>query len=226
MTSSAAAAAAAAAELARDLSPHEQLLNALKNYADWFGVKAVVVNRLTRLELLITHMLRQIIQILDGFLQTISKLETLTEKQHALYRELMVLKNTIVLYEFCKNDSAKMLQWVRGFSELFLVETAMTQYALDEARKNGASQRKLEAIRAKKRFFCGHTTKLHILLRNQPWSNGSKITLNLGVLSHQIIKMARWARVEMDKKNDDVDDLLFQARLDNLREDPLKLTGI
>jgi hypothetical protein len=83
-----------------------------------------------------------------------------------------------------------------------------------------------EESRIRSQLFAGNLTVWHKLRGKMPWSDGSKITLFLGRVNHQITKMARWAGVQTDKQNDEVDDLLFQARLDNLREDPLKLTGI
>ena len=198
--------AAAVKEFARDLSPSEQQLSELKEYADLCGISANVVNRLTRLELKMTHIFTRPIQILNGFLETISELETLTEKQHALYRELMVLKNTIVLYEFCKNDSAKMLQWVRGFSALWIVSQAMSEN------------------RIKSMFFGGHEGVFHF--GKPAWfGEENKYGNVLSSMNLLINKMAIWAGVQQGT-NPQVEDLVFQARLDNLRDDPVKLTAI
>lgn len=146
------------------------------------------------------------IQILNEFLETISKLETLTGEQYAFYREIMVLKNTIDLYESCKNDSAKMLQWVRGFSALWIVYQAMSENGI----KSG--------------FFGGHEGVFHF--GRPAWSVDSNKFGNVLVSMNLLIqKMANWAGVRQGT-NQEVDDFLFQARLDNLREDTPKLTGI
>ena len=101
----------------------------------------------------------------------------------------------------------------------------MKEFALDEARKADASESKLYKISNKKRVFCGNTTMWHQIRRKQPWDDGSKITLNLGALHHQINMMAKWAGVKQGK-NQEVEDLLFEARLTNLRDDPHKLSAI
>jgi hypothetical protein len=198
--------AAAAAELAKDLSPSEQQLSELKEYADFCGIPAIVVNQLTRLELEMTIMFIRTLQILNGYLETIWKKCTLNEKEYTFYREIMVLKNTIDLYESCKRDPAKMLQWVRGFSALWIVSMAMSE--------NGI----------KLGVFGGHEGVFHF---GRPlWSGDSNKYGNvLASMNLLIQKMAKWAGVQPGK-NQEVEDLLFQARLDNLREDPLKLTGI
>jgi len=204
MTSS--AAAATVAELAKALSPSEQQLLVLKEYADLCGIPRYVVNRLTKLGLMMTIMFTRTIQILDGFLKTISELETLTEQQHAAYREIMVLKNAIDLYESCLHDSAKMLQWVRGFSALWIVSEAMSQNGI----KSGV--------------FGGDEGVFHF--GRPSWSDDSNKYVNvLSSMNLLIQKMAKWAGIQ-EGKNQKVEDLLFQARLDNLREDPLKLAAI
>lgn len=209
MTSS----AAAVKELAIALrSPSENQLSDLKEYADFCGIPAIVVNRLTRLELKMTPMFTRTTQVLAGLLETILHLETLTDRQHALYREIMVLKNTIVLYEFCKNDSAKMLQWVRGFSELWIVSVAMS--------KNGI----------KSGVFGGHEGVFHF--GRPSWSGDSNKFGNvLSSMNLLIQKMAKWAGVgvQSDKSQEvieQVDNLVFEERLANLKGDPLKLTAI
>ena len=130
----------------------------------------------------------------------------MTDNQEMFYIELMVLQNAIILFASC-NTEEKMVQWIRGFSSLNFVSTAMSEAGI------------LSEI------FMGNLRLSHKLRRKIPWSDGSKLHRVLTELNIQIKKMARWARVEMDRQNDEVDDLLFQARLDNLREDPLKLTG-
>ena len=232
MTSS----AAAAAELAKALSPSKQQLRELKEYADLRGIRRDVVNELTLADFGDSHRFlnswkhnfNKTNVLIESYLSSLSFLRSsgsLTDNQEILYIDLMVLKNAIILFESC-NTAEKMNDWVRGFSSLDLMASAMTEFAIDHAREAGASEREQERIRGLKKIFMGNLTILHKIRGKMPWSDGSKMTLNLGVLNHQIIKMARWARVEMDKQNKEVDDLLFQARLDNLREDPLKLTGI
>jgi hypothetical protein len=137
----------------------------------------------------------------------------------------MVLQNAIILFASC-NTEEKMLEWVRGFSSLNFVSTAMTEFALDRAREASASEREQARIRGLKKIFMGNLRLSHKLRRKIPWSDGSKLHRVLNELNLQITKMARWARVETDKQNDEVDELLFQARLDNLRDDSLKLKGI
>lgn len=198
--------AAAAAELERALSPHEQQLSELKALANLCSIQDIVVNRLTRLDLLIIHMLNRTKKILDGFLDTISELKTLTDRQHALYREIMVLKNTIVLYEFCMRDPAKMLQWNRGFSALWIVSMAMSQ--------NGI----------KLGVFGGHEGFFHFG-RFAWFGEENKYGNVLSSMNLLIQKMAIWAGVQQGT-NPQVEDLVFQARLDNLRDDPVKLTAI
>jgi hypothetical protein len=199
-------AAEAALQMDRALSTSEQKLSELKEYADFLGIPREVVNRLTRLELKMTHMFTRTIQILAGLLETILHLETLTEQQHAAYREIMVLKNAIDLYESCKHDPAKMLQWVRGFSALWIVSEAMSQNGI----KSGV--------------FGGDEGVLHF--GRPSWSGDSNKYGNvLSSMNLLIQKMAKWAGFQQGK-NQEVEDLLFQARLDNLREDPLKLTAI
>jgi|GEM_PF-2679989 len=189
-----------------DLSPSEKQLSELKEYADFCDIPVNVDNRLTRLELKMTHIFTRTIQILDGFLDTISELETLTEKQHALYREIMVLKNTIVLYEFCMRDPAKMLQWVRGFSALWIVSVAMSQNGIDSG------------------FFGGHEGFFHF--GRSAWPEGSRKYGNvLASVNILIQKMAIWAGVQQGK-NQPVEDLLFKTRVDNLRDKPQKLNAI
>ena len=201
MTSS----AAAAAEFERALSPSEQQLSVLKDYADFCGIPAIVVNRLTRLELCMINMFKRIIELLNGFLQTIQELKTPTAEQHALYRELMMLKNTIDLYESCKRDSEKKLQWVRGFSALWIVSQAMSENGI----KSGV--------------FGGNEGFFHF--GRPSWSGANKFGNVLSSMNILIKKMAKWGGVEKGK-NQEVEDLLFEARLANLRDEPQKLTGI
>lgn len=202
MTSS----AAAAAELARALSPSEQQLSVLKEYADLCGIPAGVVNRLTRLELRLANMFTRTNAVLNGFLKTISALDSLSDKQHALYRELMLLKNTIDLYDSCKDDPAKMLQWVRGFSALWIVSQAMSENGI----KSGV--------------FGGHEGFFHFG-RPAWFGDDNKFSNVLASVKILIRKMSKWAGVQ-EGKNEEVEDIIFEARLANLREDPLKLTGI
>ena len=202
MTSS----AAAAKELARALSPSEQKLSELREYADFCGIPAIVRNRLTRLELDMSMLFIRTKELLNGFLQTISELEILAGNQHAFYLEIMVLKNTIDLYESCKNDQAKMHQWVRGFSALWIVSQAMSENNI------------------KSMFFGGHEGVFHF--GKPAWfGEENKYGNVLSSMNLLIQKMAKWAGVQPGK-NQEVEDLLFEARLDNLREDPLKLRGI
>ena len=194
------------AKSAIDLSPSEKKLSELKEYADFCDIPANVINSLTKLVLLMTEMFNRTKVLLDGFLQTISELETLTEKQHALYREIMVLKNTIVLYESCRQDPAKMLQWVRGFSALWIVSVAMSQ--------NGI----------KSEVFGGHEGFFHS--GRSAWPEGSSKYGNvLASVNILIQKMAIWAGVQQGK-NQPVEDLLFKTRVDNLRDKPQKLNAI
>lgn len=201
MTSS----AAAAKELTRDLSPHEQQLSELKKYADFFGFPAIVRNRLTRLDFDLNVSVKRTLQVLSGYLKFVLALERMTDEQYSFYREIMVLKNTIDLYESCKTDSAKMLQWVRGFSALWIVSVAMSENGI----KSGV--------------FGGDEGVLHF--GRPSWSgDANKYSNVLASMNLLIQKMANWAGVQQGK-NQEVEDLLFQARLDNLREDPPKLTG-
>jgi hypothetical protein len=202
MTSS----AAAAAQLAKALSPSEQQLSVLKEYADLCDIQAVVVNRLTKLDLKKTLMFDRTIQFLNNLLKTISALESLTVEQRALYRELMVLKNTIDLYKSCNEDPAKMLQWVRGFSTLWIVSQAMSENDI----KSGV--------------FGGHEGVFHF--GRPAWSGESNKFGNvLSSMNLLIQKMAKWAGVQQGK-NEEVEDFIFEARLENLRDDSQKLTGI
>jgi hypothetical protein len=209
--------AAAAAEMQRALSTSKEKLAVLRKFATLCGIPDNVVNSLTLLDFgdffraikLWKNYFDTTIRIIDGYLASLESLQSKTDKQHFFRMELMVLKNTIILLESC-NSEEKMREWVRGFSALDFVSTAMSD----------------EESPIRSQFFAGNLTVWHKLLGKMPWSDGSKITLFLGRVNHQITKMARWARVEMDKQNQEVDELLFQARLDNLREDPLKLTGI
>jgi hypothetical protein len=230
--------AEAASQMERALKPSTstEKLAIFKDFATLCGIPAIVVNKLTltdfgdfqRIVREWKNYFNSCNALIERYLKSLSSLRSsgsLTDNQEMFYIDLMVLKNAIILFESC-NTAEKMLQWVRGFSSLDLMASAMTEFAIDRAREAGASEREQERIRGLKKTFMGNRTLLHKIRGKMPWSDGSKMTLNLGVLNHQIIKMARWARVEMDKQNDEVDDLLFQARLDNLREDPLKLTGI
>jgi hypothetical protein len=213
-------AAEAAADMQRAFSTSEEKLDVLREFATLCGIPANVVNSLTLLDFgdfyrairLWKNYFIKTNSLIDGYLASLASLESKTVQQEFFYMDLMVLKNTIILLESC-NSEEKMREWVRGFSALDFVSTAMSDVSDEES-----------PIRSQ--FFAGNLTVWHKIRGKMPWSDGSKITLFLGRVNHQIIKMARWARVEMDKQNDEVDDLLFQARLDNLREDPLKLTGI
>jgi hypothetical protein len=206
MTSS----AAAAKELAKALSPSEEKLSELKEYAEFCGIPRDVVNQLTRLELEMTAMFTRTTEILAGLLEAISNLETFTERQHALYREIMVLKNAIDLYQSCKHDPAKMLQWVRGFSALWIVSVAMSENGI----KSGV--------------FGGHEGVFHF--RRPAWSGDSNKYGNvLSSMNLLMKKMAKWAGVQQGKNqevDDEVDDLILDAPLANLQEDPIKLRGI
>ena len=206
MTSS----AAAAAQMAKAFSPSEQQLIELQEYADFCGIQGIICNRLTRNELNMTILFNRTIKILNGLLQTISKLETLTPKQHALYRELMVLKNTIDLYESCKQDPARCFQWVRGFSALWIVSQALSEN------------------RSKSGIFGGHEGQFHFgkFIGRPAWSGDANMFGNvLSSINQEISRMAKWAGVQAGK-NQAVEDLLFEARLANLREDPNKLSAI
>lgn len=216
MTSS----AAAAAEMQRAFSTSEEKLAVLKEFATLCGIPANVVNSLTLLDFgdfyrgikFWKNYFVTTNSLIDGYLASLASLGSKTVQQELLYMELMVLKNTIILLGSC-NLEEKMREWVRGFSALDFVSTAMSDVSDEES-----------PIRSQ--FFAGNLTVWHKIRGKMPWSDGSKITLFLGRVNHQITKMARWAGVQTDKQNNEVDDLLFQARLANLREDPLKLTGI
>jgi hypothetical protein len=230
MTSS----AAAAAELARALSPSpsEKHCQALREFADFCDIPITVVNKLTKSDFSDFYRLMKLwmpiffvtIKRIDSLIEALNQISEKSDKQMLLYVELSTLRNTFTYFESCRTHEF-MLQFVRGLSAFFLVETAMIEYALDEARKAGANERRLEAIRDKKRVFFGDKTMWHTFRMKEPWDDGSKITLNVSALLYQINKMAKWAGVQ-EGKNPEVDDLLFQARLDNLRECPLKLTAI
>jgi hypothetical protein len=190
MTSS----AAAAAQLAKALSPSEQQLSVLKEYADLCDIQAVVVNRLTKLDLKKTRMFDRTIQFLNNLLKSIYAMESLTVEQRALYRELMVLKNTIDLYGSC------------GFSALWIVSQAMSENDI----KSGV--------------FGGHEGVFHF--GRPAWSGESNKFGNvLSSMNQEIQKMAKWAGVQQGK-NEEVEDFIFEARLENLRDDSQKLTGI
>jgi hypothetical protein len=229
-------AAEAAEQMEMALSPSEEKFDAFRYFANQIGIPAVIVNSFTLADFSDSQRFlnrwkqhfNSTITLIERYLKSLSSLRSsgsLNDNQEMFYIDLMVLKNAIILFESC-NTAEKMNEWVRGFSSLDLMASAMTEFAIDRAREAGASEREQERIRGLKKTFMGNRTLLHKIRGKMPWSDGSKMTLILGVLNHQIIKMARWARVEMDKQNQEVDDLLFQARLANLREDPLKLTGI
>ena len=213
MTSS----ADAAAEMQRAFSTSEEKLAVLKEFATLCGIPANVVNSLTLLDfgdfyrgiMLWKNYFVTTNRLIDGYLASLASLGSKTIQQDFLYMDLMVLKNTIILLGSC-NLEEKMREWVRGFSALDFVSTAMSE----------------EESPIRSKFFAGNLTVWHKIRGKMPWSDGSKITLFLGRVNRQITKMACWAGVQTDKQNDEVDDLLFQARLDNLREEPLKLTGI
>jgi len=229
-------AAEAAEQMERALSPSEEKFDVFRDFANLIGIPAFVENSLTLTDFgdfqrfvrawkCNFNSSNVLIERYLSSLRSLRSLGSLTDNQEIFNIDLMVLQNAIILFESC-NTAEKMNEWVRGFSSLDLMASAMTEFAIDRAREAGASERKQARIRGLKKIFMGNRTLLHKIRGKMSWSDGSKMTLNLGVLNHQIIKMARWARVETDKKNQEVDDLLFQARLDNLREDPLKLTGI
>jgi hypothetical protein len=234
MTSSAAAAAAAAAELAKALSQSksDEICGLFEEFADFCRIPVTVVNKLTmtdfsdfnRVKKLWNSYFSVIKQSIASLLHSLAEIENKNKKEMFIYIDLSILQNSFVFFDSCDTPE-KMLQWVRGFSALDSVESAMKEFALDEARKADASESKLYKISNKKRVFCGNITMWHQIRRKQPWDDGSKITLNLGALHHQINMMAKWAGVKQGK-NQEVEDLLFEARLANLREDPLKLTGI
>lgn len=206
MTSS----AAAAAQLAQALSPSEQQLSELKEYANVCGIQGIICNRLTRNELDMSMLFNRTTNLLNVFLQTISLLKSLTDKQRAFYRDLMVLKNTIDLYESCKNDPEKILQWVRGFTALWIVSQALSEN------------------RSKSMVFGGHEGQFHVgkYFGRPAWSGDANMFGNvLSSINREISRMAKWAKVQPGK-NQEVEDLLFEARLANLREDPSKLSAI
>jgi len=220
------------------LSPADEKCDLFKSYANFCGIRQDVINKLTEsnfsdfngLLKLWKPRFSVVITRITDLLELLKKIEQKNENQHLLYSELSDLQTLFVYFESC-NTRERMLEFVRCISAFPLMESAMTDYALDEARNAGASERELERIREKKRVFGGNRTKWHQVRKKEPWDNGSKITLNLSALLHQINNMAKWASVGVQPGNiksvkEQVVDLLFQARLDNLREDPLKLTGI
>jgi hypothetical protein len=223
----------AAAELKRALSQSksDEICGLYKEFADLCGIPPNVVNQLTQSNFSDFLQVKRdwmpkfssITKLIESILESLEKIEEKDESQKLLYIEIGTLQNVFVFFESC-DTRAKMLQFVRVFSALPLVESAMTEFALDEGRKAGASASKLVRIRNKKRVFGGILTPWHQFRRKQPWDDGSKFTLNLGALRNQINMMAKWANVQLDK-NQDVKDLNFKLRLENLREDPLKLTG-
>ena len=219
-------------------STADEKCDLFKSYADFCGIQQNVVNKLTQSDFSDFNGLLKlwkpkfsvVFTRITDLLELLEKIEQKNENQHLLYLELSSLQIIFVYFESC-NTRERMLQFVRCISAFPLMESAMTDYALDEARTAGASERKLESIREKKRVFCGTLTKWHQVRKKEPWDDGSKITLNLSALLHQINKLAKWAGVGVQPGNiksvkEQVDDLLFQARLANLREDPLKPTGI
>jgi len=210
--------AEAASQMQRALSPSAEKLEIFKDFATLCGIPAIVVNKLTlsdfgdfqRIVMHWKNYFHSCNALIERYLKSLSSLRSsgsLTDKQEMLYIELMILQNAIILFASC-NTAEKMLQWVRGFSALDFVSTAMS----------------VEGIISE--IFMGNLRLSHKILGKIPWSDGSKLHRVLTELNLQIKKMARWARVEMDRQNDEVDDLLFQARLANLRDDSSKLTGI
>ena len=203
--------AAAAAQLANALSPSEQQLSELKEYADFCGIPANVFNKLTNPDFVHEAkfwktVFTRTLQLLDGFLQSCASLESINEKQHAFYKEIMLLKNVITLYDSCYSDPAKMLQWVRGFSALWIVSQTMSENGI----KSGV--------------FGGNEGFFHF--GRPTWNESSNKYDNvLASMNLLIQQMAKWAGVQPGK-NEEVDDLILDARLANLQEDSLKLKGI
>jgi hypothetical protein len=207
MTSS----AAAAAQLANALSPSEQQLSELKEYADLCGIPANVVNKLTKPDFvheakLWKNVFTRTLQLLYNCLQSCASLESITTEQHAFYKEIMLLNNVLALYDSCYLDPAKMLQWVRGFSALWIVSEAMSQNGI----KSGVFGGDEGVFHFGRPAWSGHFNKYENVLSS----------MNL-----LIKKMAEWAGVQQGK-NQEVDDLILDARLANLQEDPIKLRGI
>ena len=210
----------AALQMQRALSPSAERLAIFKELATLCGIPAIVVNSLTLsnfgdFQRIVRewnnyfHSCNALIKLYLSSLGSLRSSGSLTDNQEMFYIELMVLQNAIILFESC-NTEEKMLEWVRGISALDFVSTAMSE----------------AGILSDPPILMGNLRLSHKLRRKIPWSDGSKLHRVLTELNIQITKMARWALVEMDRQNDEVDDLLFQARLDNLRENPLKLTGI
>jgi hypothetical protein len=199
-------------------STSEEKLAIFQEFANLCGIPAIVVNELTladfgnfpRTARTWKNYFHSTNALIERYLSSLGSLRSsgsLNDKQEMFYMELMIFQNAIELFGSCNTDE-KMLQWVRGFSALDFVSTAMSEAGI------------LSEI------FMGNLRLSHKIRGKKPWSDGSKLHRVLSELNNQVKKMARWARVETDKQNDEVDELLFQARLDNLREDPLKLTGI
>ena len=220
------------------LSPADKKCELFKSYADFCGIRQDLINQLTESDFsdLIRLMnfwkprFSVVIQRITDLLELLKKIEQKNERQHLLYLELSDLHDIFAYFESC-NTRERMLQFVRALSAFPLMESAMTEYALDQARKAGASKRKLASIREKTRVFCGDRTKWHQVRNKKPWDDGSKVTFNLSALLHQINKMAKWAGIGVQPGNiqtveEQVDELMFETRLAILREDPLKLTGI
>lgn len=221
-----------------ELSPADKQCELYRSFADICGIRPNVKNQLTESdfsdfqEILKCWKLRfsVVFSRITDLLELLKKNEKRNEKQLLLYSELSDLHTMFVFFESC-NTRERMLEFVRCISALPLMESAMTDYALEQARNAGASERELERIRVKKRFFCGDLTKWHRVRNKKPWDDGSKVTFNLSALVHQINKMAKWAGFGVQPGNtkslkEQVDDLLFEVRLAELRKDPLKLTGI
>jgi hypothetical protein len=214
------------------LSPADEKCDLFKSYADFCGIRSNVKNQLTEsnfsdfngLLKLWNPRFSFVITRITDLLELLNFFEQKNEKQHLLLIELSDLQTLFVYFESC-NTRERMLQFVRALSAFPLMESAMTDYALDQARKAGASERKLASIREKKRVFCGDLTKWHQVRNKKPWDDGSKVTFNLSALVYQINKMAKWAGVGVQPGNnmsfnEQVDELMFEVRLANLREDP------
>jgi hypothetical protein len=150
-------------------------------------------------------MLTRTNEVLSGFLKSIDALESLPDKQRNFYLEIWELKNTIDLYESCRQDPAKMLQWVRGFSALRIVSQAMSENRINSG------------------FFGGHEGFFHF--GRSAWPEASNKYGNvLASVNILIQNMARMAGVQPEQSQQ-VEEILFEARVDNLRDNPVKLTA-
>ena len=194
------------------LGQSEQILYELKELADFFNIPNNFVNLFTTHHPPWVTYEAQLKYLFCFFKTTSKKLQEYIPNfphphqrnkiQTLLYMEFAALDNLFSLYQSCQKDSALMMQWVRAFSALPIVSFAMSNAGI------------------KKGIYGGMQTFYQNMRGIMSWNNSGhiKFTLVISSLNILIQNSAKYAGIKKST-NQEVDDIILEARLANLMDD-------